>query len=112
MCCSSPCRCARSRPIEVIARLRPQLAQVAGGAAVPANRAGHPRRRAGRRTRSISTRCRRTRSSDLNEWGPKLLAALQASPVIADVNSDQQHKGLETDVTLRSRHGLAARAHR
>ena len=36
---------------------------------------------------------------DLNEWGPKLLAALQASPVIADVNSDQQQKGLETDVT-------------
>jgi len=36
--------------------------------------------------------------ADLNEWGPKLLAALQRSPVVADVNSDQQQKGLETEV--------------
>jgi multidrug efflux pump len=37
-------------------------------------------------------------TNDLNEWGPKLTAALQRSTVVADVNSDQQPKGLETDV--------------
>ena len=37
--------------------------------------------------------------SDLSEWGPKLVAALQRSPVVADVNSDQQQKGLQTDVS-------------
>jgi multidrug efflux pump len=37
--------------------------------------------------------------SDLYAWAPKLLAALQTSPVVADVNSDQQQKGLETEVS-------------
>jgi multidrug efflux pump len=36
--------------------------------------------------------------NDLAEWGPKLTAALQRSPVVADVSSDQQQKGLETEV--------------
>jgi multidrug efflux pump len=36
----------------------------------------------------------------LYEWAPKLLAALEHSPVLRDVNSDQQQKGLETDVVI------------
>src|SRR5262249_2922172 len=31
---------------------------------------------------------------------PKITVALQRSPVLADVNSDQQDKGLETDLTI------------
>ena len=34
------------------------------------------------------------------EWAPKLEAALQHNPVLVDVNSDQQQKGLETDLVI------------
>jgi len=39
-------------------------------------------------------------ASVLYEWAPKLLAALQHDPVLRDVNSDQQQKGLETDLHI------------
>jgi multidrug efflux pump len=51
-------------------------------------------------------------SALLYEWAPKLLAALEHDPVLADVNSDQQQKGLETDLvidrTTASRLGVTA----
>jgi multidrug efflux pump len=82
----------------VIARLRPQLAQFAGARlflqTIQDIRVGARQANA-----QYQFTLQADRVSDLNEWGPKLLAALQASPVIADVNSDQQQKGLETDVT-------------
>ena len=37
---------------------------------------------------------------ELNEWSPKIAAALQREPNLADVNSDQQNKGLETNVVI------------
>jgi multidrug efflux pump len=37
---------------------------------------------------------------ELNEWAPKIAAALQREPNLADVNSDQQSKGLEVDVVI------------
>jgi multidrug efflux pump len=38
---------------------------------------------------------------ELNEWSPKIAAALQKeTAVLADVNSDQQNKGLETDLVI------------
>jgi multidrug efflux pump len=37
---------------------------------------------------------------ELQEWSPKITAALQREPTLADVNSDQQNKGLEADVTI------------
>jgi multidrug efflux pump len=37
---------------------------------------------------------------ELNEWSPKIAAALQADPNLADVNSDQQNKGLEADLVI------------
>src|ERR1700744_2703973 len=37
---------------------------------------------------------------ELNEWAPKIAAALQADPNLADVNSDQQNKGLESDLVI------------
>ena len=37
---------------------------------------------------------------ELNEWSPKIAAALQSDPNLADVNSDQQNKGLESDLVI------------
>ena len=37
---------------------------------------------------------------ELNEWTPKIAAALQSDPNLTDVNSDQQSKGLETDLVI------------
>jgi multidrug efflux pump len=39
-------------------------------------------------------------TADLYEWAPKLVTALEHSPVLRDVNSDQQQKGLETDLVI------------
>jgi multidrug efflux pump len=36
----------------------------------------------------------------LNEWAPKIQAALAKSPVLADVNTDQDGKGLQTTLTM------------
>ncbi len=48
----------------------------------------------------------------LYEWAPKLVTALQHNPVLRDVNSDQQQKGLETDLLIdratASRLGISA----
>jgi multidrug efflux pump len=49
---------------------------------------------------------------DLREWGPKITTALQHVSQLRDVNSDQQDKGLETDLVIdratAARLGLAA----
>ena len=37
---------------------------------------------------------------ELNEWAPKIAAALQTVPILADVNSDQQNKGLESNLVI------------
>src|SRR5487761_2030501 len=37
---------------------------------------------------------------ELNEWTPKIAAALQGDPNLTDVNSDQQNKGLESDLVI------------
>jgi multidrug efflux pump len=39
-------------------------------------------------------------TAELAEWAPKLLAALKASPVLADVASDQQEGGLATELHI------------
>jgi multidrug efflux pump len=42
-----------------------------------------------------------TSLEELNEWTPKIVAALQReTSVLADVNSDQQNKGLESDLLI------------
>jgi len=50
-------------------------------------------------------------TGQIYEWAPKLQAALERNPVLQDVNSDQQQKGLETDLVIdratASRLGLA-----
>jgi len=37
---------------------------------------------------------------ELNEWTPKLVAALQAVPELADVSTDQQNKALQSNLTI------------
>jgi multidrug efflux pump len=37
---------------------------------------------------------------ELNDWTPKIAAALQNDPNLADVNSDQQNKGLESNLVI------------
>ncbi|QPF87835.1 efflux RND transporter permease subunit [Bradyrhizobium genosp. L] len=41
-----------------------------------------------------------TTLEELNEWSPKIAAALQRDPDLTDVNSDQQNKGLESDLVI------------
>jgi multidrug efflux pump len=84
---------------EVIARLRPQLAKVPGGrlflTAVQDIRAG------GRQSNSAYQYTLQSDSTDdLFTWAPKLVTALEHNAVLTDVNSDQQQKGLETDMVI------------
>ena len=83
---------------EVIARLRTKLAQVPGGRlflqTVQDIRVGARQSNA-----QFQFTLQADSVPDLYTWGPKLVAALQESPVIADVNSDQQQKGLETELS-------------
>jgi multidrug efflux pump len=39
-------------------------------------------------------------SDELNEWTPKLVTALQALPDLTDVSSDQQNKGLQSNLII------------
>jgi multidrug efflux pump len=38
--------------------------------------------------------------SELNQWAPRVTAALEKLPELTEVNSDQQNHGLETDLTI------------
>ncbi|MGD0023585.1 MAG: efflux RND transporter permease subunit [Xanthobacteraceae bacterium] len=84
---------------QVIARLRSKLAQVPGGRliffAIQDIRAGG---------RQSSAQYQYTLQSDSAEdlyaWTPQLVQALERSSVLADVSSDQQQKGLETDLVI------------
>jgi multidrug efflux pump len=80
---------------EVIARLRPKLAQVPGGrlymAAVQDLRAG------GRQSNAQYQYTLQSESvQELYAWTPKLVDALEHNSVLTDVSSDQQQRGLET----------------
>ena len=84
---------------QVIARLRRALAQVPGATlflqAVQDIRVG------GRQSNAqYQFTLHADTTSDLYTWAPKIVTALQALPVLTDVNSDQQNKGLETDLAI------------
>ena len=83
----------------IIARLRGKLSRVAGASlflqAVQDIRVG------GRQSNAQYQYTLQADSlDDLRTWVPRLTQALQRVPELADVNSDQQEKGLETDVTI------------
>jgi multidrug efflux pump len=84
---------------QVIARLRRQLSEVPGARlflqAVQDIRVG------GRQSNAQYQYTLQADTPDeIYTWAPKLLDALQHSSVIADVNSDQQQRGLATDVLI------------
>ena len=85
---------------QVITRLRAKLAQVAGAnlfmQAVQDIRVG------GRQSNSqYQFTLQGDSLPDLYEWGPKLVAAMQKdTSVITDVDSDQQQKGLQVNLTI------------
>jgi len=95
----TPMRERKASADAVIARLRRQMAVVPGATlflqAVQDIRVG------GRASNAQYQYTLQGASLDeLNEWSPKIAAALQRDPQLADVNSDQQNKGLESDVTI------------
>ena len=83
----------------VVARLRGKLAAVAGArlfmVAVSDLRTGGRQSNATYQYTLLSDD-----TAELYKWSPRLLAALQGSQVLKDVNSDQQQGGLEADVTI------------
>jgi multidrug efflux pump len=99
---------------QVIARLRPKLAQVPGAnlflAAVQDIRVG------GRQSNAQYQFTLQADSlPDLYTWAPKLVEALrQDSSVITDVDSDQQQRGLQVNLTIdrdaAARLGVSTRA--
>jgi multidrug efflux pump subunit AcrB len=84
---------------QIMTRLRPQFARVSGASiflqSVQDIRMGG---------RSSSALFQYTlQGDDLDElrlWAPRLTEALRRSAVLTDVNSDQQDKGLQTEVTI------------
>jgi HAE1 family hydrophobic/amphiphilic exporter-1 len=84
---------------EVIARLRPKLANLVGvqtflQAAQDINVGGRPGQAQYQYTLSDSD------LAELNSWAPKLLSSLQSLPQLKDVSSDQQSEGGAVNLTI------------
>ncbi len=79
---------------QVIARLRPKLARLPGASMYM--QAAQDVRVGGRMSSAqYQFTMRGDNLQDLTDYGPKMLAALRRIPIIADVNSDQQNRGLQ-----------------
>jgi multidrug efflux pump len=86
---------------DVIERLRPKLANIAGARAFlqPASSTGV--RSGGRQGNgSLQYTLQADTLSDLDTWVPKITDALQNVPELEDVNSDRQQNGLEVDLKV------------
>jgi len=84
---------------EIIARLRPQLQQVAG--ATLFLQASQDLNVGGRLARTqYQYTLQDANLDELNEWAPKLLAKLQGLPELRDVASDQQTSGTTLSMTI------------
>jgi multidrug efflux pump len=97
---------------QVIARLRPKLSAVPG--ATVFLQATQEIRAGGRMSNSLyQYTLQADNLQDLRTWTPRLVEALKTeSAVLTDINTDQQDKGLETDLVINrdtaSRLGLTA----
>ena len=95
----------------VIARLRPKFAQVAG-AQLFLNSAQEIRTGGRQSNSTYQYTLQGDDLSELRTWTPKLQEALKNEPLLQDVNTDQNDKGLETDLVIdratASRLGLTA----
>ncbi|KKB62514.1 nodulation protein [Robbsia andropogonis] len=84
---------------EVIARLRPKLDKVAGIRLFL--QSAQDIRTGGRQSNAMyQYTLLGDSTTELYTWTNKLVTALQAKPELADVNSDLQQKGLESDITI------------
>ncbi|HEV2687021.1 MAG TPA: efflux RND transporter permease subunit, partial [Bryobacteraceae bacterium] len=85
----------RKVPVDqIIARLRPRLARVPGASLFL--QASQDLRVGGRQSNAqYQFSLRGDNLADLNVFAPRMLAALRKIPSIADVNSDQQDRGLQ-----------------
>src|SRR6202167_972187 len=82
---------------QIIARLRPKLARIPG--ATLYMQASQDLRIGGRSSAALyqyTMLC--DNLQDLNEYAPRMLRELKTIPIIADVNSDQQNRGLQSMV--------------
>ncbi|MBU6397882.1 MAG: efflux RND transporter permease subunit [Rhodospirillales bacterium] len=83
----------------IVARLRPQLAKIAGAQIflVPAQDL-----RVGGRQSNAEYQYTLTadHTADLQTWVPRIVAALKQDKALVDVNSDLQNGGLETDIKI------------
>ncbi|MBS0582892.1 MAG: efflux RND transporter permease subunit, partial [Proteobacteria bacterium] len=81
--------------MQVIGRLRPKLARIAGVSLFLAP--AQDIRIGGRQSNSTYQYTLQSDSlEDLRKWGPKIADALKLAPELTDVDSDQQDRGLET----------------
>jgi multidrug efflux pump len=84
---------------EIIARLRPQLAQVPGATlflqAVQDVRLGGRLSQAQYQYTLVSDNL-----DELNDWAPRLVATMRKMKELRDVSSDQQDRGLEVPLTI------------
>jgi multidrug efflux pump len=88
----------RKVPVDqIIARLRPKLARIPG--ATLYMQASQDLRIGGRSSAALyqyTMLC--DNLQDLNDYAPRMLQELKTIPIIADVNSDQQNRGLQSMV--------------
>jgi multidrug efflux pump len=84
---------------QVIARLRPQLGAIAG-ASLFLNPVQDIRIGARESNTAYQFTLRSDNLEDLRTWTPRLERALRELPELADINSDQQVRGLQTTVTI------------
>jgi multidrug efflux pump len=84
---------------QIMARLRPKLAEVPGSSLFMAPM--QEVRVGGRMSYALyQYTLQADNLEDLRTWTPKLMEALKAEPILTDINSDQQDKGLETDLVI------------
>ncbi len=84
---------------QIMTRLRPKLANVAGSSLFLAPQ--QEIRVGGRMSYALYQYTLQADDlSVLREWTPKLLDSLKQVPILSDLNSDQQDKGLETDLVI------------
>jgi hydrophobe/amphiphile efflux-1 (HAE1) family protein len=92
-----PARKARSE--EIIARVRQQVARVQGISLIM--QAMQDIRVGGRQSKAQYQYSLQTGNlDDLNQWAPRLVNKLRQVPELRDVNSDQQTRGLQTNVVV------------
>jgi multidrug efflux pump len=101
----------RSSARRVMARLRPQLATVAGASTYL--QAVQDLRIGGYASGALyQFNLRSDNLEELNSWGPRVLQKLRTLPQLVDVNSDQQDKGLQATLAIdrdtASRLGISA----